>query len=81
MSGADTRSRKRPGGLTRVAKIPALQQPTVFAGIQRTICVIAAALIGALIRTGGLPLRQGTQVVLGCFVLFGAPIIAEGLLD
>jgi type IV secretion system protein VirB2 len=45
------------------------------------VCVIAVAFIGALMLTGRLPLRQGMQVVIGCFVLLGAPIIAAGLLD
>lgn len=43
------------------------------------ICVIAVALIGALMLAGRLPLREGMRVVLGCFVLLGAPVIANGL--
>ena len=42
------------------------------------VCVIAVALFGALILTGRLPLREGMRVVLGCFVLLGAPVIAAG---
>jgi type IV secretion system protein VirB2 len=39
------------------------------------------ALIGALMLTGRLPLRDGTRVVVGCFVLLGAPVIAGGFVE
>lgn len=42
------------------------------------VCVIAVALVGALMLTGRLPLREGGRVILGCFVLLGAPVIAAG---
>lgn len=45
------------------------------------LCVISVGLVGVRMLTGRLPLRQGMQVVIGCFVLLGAPIIAAGLLD
>ena len=40
------------------------------------LCVLAVAILGMLMLTGRLPLRQGGHVILGCFVLLGAPIIA-----
>lgn len=40
------------------------------------LCVIAVAFMGALMLTGRLPLREGARVVVGCFVLLGAPVIA-----
>jgi hypothetical protein len=42
------------------------------------VCVIAVVFIGALMLTGRLPLRDGARIVVGCFVLLGAPVIAEG---
>jgi type IV secretory pathway VirB2 component (pilin) len=42
------------------------------------VCVIAVAFIGMLMLTGRLPLREGARVVVGCFVLLGAPVIAAG---
>lgn len=45
------------------------------------LCVLAVAFIGALMLTGRLPLREGMRVVLGCFVLLGAPVIASGLMQ
>ncbi|MEM6411025.1 MAG: TrbC/VirB2 family protein [Pseudomonadota bacterium] len=40
------------------------------------LCVLAVAATGALALTGRLPFREGIRVVLGCFVLLGAPVIA-----
>ena len=43
------------------------------------LCVIAVALVGFSALTGRMPIRMGARVVLGCFVLLGAPLIASGL--
>lgn len=43
------------------------------------LAVIAVAVVGMLMLTGRLALREAARVVLGCFVLFGAPAIASGL--
>ncbi|MDP2129910.1 MAG: TrbC/VirB2 family protein [Methylophilaceae bacterium] len=45
------------------------------------VCVIAAAFIGALMLTGRLPLREGVRIVVGCFVLLGAPLITAGFVQ
>lgn len=42
------------------------------------LCVIAVTFLGALMLTGRLPLREGARIVVGCFVLLGAPVIAAG---
>ena len=39
---------------------------------------LAVAFIGALMLTGRLPLREGARVVVGCFLMLGAPVIAAG---
>ena len=51
----------------------------LFGQIAVTLCVLAVAFVGFRMLTGRLPLRLGFRVVLGCFVLLGAPMIAEGL--
>lgn len=43
------------------------------------IAILAVALVGFGMLQGRLPLRAGLRVVLGCFILFGAPAIARGL--
>lgn len=45
-----------------------------------TIAVIAIALFGFAMLQGRLPLRDGLRIVMGCFVLFGAPAIAAALM-
>jgi type IV secretion system protein VirB2 len=43
------------------------------------IAVLAVAAIGAAMLTGRADMRRGATVILGCFLLFGAPVIAAGL--
>lgn len=49
---------------------------TLFGTVAVTLCVIAVAVLGLMMLTGRLPVRRGLEVVLGCFVLLGAPVIA-----
>ena len=44
-----------------------------------SLCVLAVAFIGLLLMAGRLAVRDGLRVVIGCFVLLGAPAIAAGL--
>ena len=44
------------------------------------LCVIAVAIMGLMMFSGRLPLRQGLRVILGCFILLGAPVIAAGFM-
>lgn len=43
------------------------------------LAVLAIAGVGFAILQGLLAVRNGVRVVLGCFILFGAPAIAEAL--
>jgi type IV secretion system protein VirB2 len=43
--------------------------------------VIAVAFLGALMLTGRLALPEGGRIVVGCFVLLGARVIAFGLMQ
>jgi type IV secretion system protein VirB2 len=44
------------------------------------LCVIAVAIIGAVMLGGRLPVREGMRTVLGFFVVLGAPVIADRFL-
>ncbi len=46
-----------------------------------SIAVLAIGWAGVTMMQGRLSIREGTRVVLGCFILFGAPLIARGLID
>lgn len=45
-----------------------------------TLAVLAIAATGLMMLTGRLPARRGLVVTLGCFVLFGAPALARGVM-
>lgn len=49
--------------------------------IATSIALIAIAGVGLLMLNGRLPIRRGANVIAGCFILFGAPTIAIGLLS
>ena len=48
--------------------------------IGTSMAVIAMAWVGFSLLEGRLTVRRGATVVLGCFILFGAPAIARELL-
>ncbi len=52
----------------------------VSSSLAATLCVIAIAFVGLMLMTGRLVVRDAVRVVLGCFVLLGAPAIATALL-
>ncbi len=53
----------------------------LFGQIAVGLCVLAVAFVGFQMLTGRLALRRGLQVILGCFVLLGAPVIAAGFVS
>lgn len=56
-------------------------QELLTGGLATSLAVLAIAGIGLAMLLGEIPLRQGVRVVMGCFILFGAPLIARGLMD
>ena len=54
---------------------------TLLGSVATGLCIIAIALVGLMMLSGRLALREGARVVLGCFVLFGAPSLAIALRD
>ncbi|HYC82608.1 MAG TPA: TrbC/VirB2 family protein [Croceibacterium sp.] len=52
---------------------------TLFGGMATILCVLAIAFVGLMLMTGRFAIRDGARVVIGCFVLLGAPLIAAGL--
>ena len=43
------------------------------------LCVVAIAMLGLLMLGGRLPVRTGLKVVMGCFLLLSASLVATGL--
>lgn len=52
----------------------------LFGPLATAIAVMAIAWVGLAMLSGRIELRRGASVVLGCFLLFGAKGIAEGLI-
>ena len=52
---------------------------TLFGDLAVALCVIAVAIMGMLLMIGRLTVRDAARVILACFVLLGAPLIATGL--
>lgn len=49
--------------------------------IGTAVAILAIAGVGFAMLQGRVSVRDGARVVVGCFVLFGAPLIARELLD
>jgi len=69
-----------PQGSSSLAAAVRWIEQVALGTIATSIAVIAVASIGLLMLTGRLQIRRGATVILGCFVLFGAPTIAAGIL-
>lgn len=52
---------------------------TLLGTLASALAIIAVALIGFAMLNGRIHYRRGATVILGCFVLFGAKSIANGL--
>ncbi|MFL6844603.1 MAG: TrbC/VirB2 family protein [Allosphingosinicella sp.] len=44
-----------------------------------SIAVISVAAVGLMMLSGRIDVRRSATVILGCFILFGAPAIAAGI--
>jgi type IV secretory pathway VirB2 component (pilin) len=54
---------------------------TILGSVAMAVGIIAVASIGLLLLSGRVDVRRAVQVILGCFILFGAPTIAAGILS
>lgn len=52
---------------------------TVMGTIATSVALIAVATLGMIMLAGRISVRRGATVLAGCFVLFGAPVIARGI--
>ena len=52
---------------------------TMLGSVATGLGVVAIAVVGLMMLSGRLAWREGARVVLGCFVLFGAPSLAAAL--
>ena len=54
-------------------------QGVLGGSLATSLCVIAIAVLGLLLLTGRLRVRRSVEVVLGCFLLLGAGLLATEL--
>ncbi|PSJ42305.1 TrbC/VirB2 family protein [Allosphingosinicella deserti] len=51
----------------------------LLGSVATAVATIAVAAVGFMLLTGRVHYRKAAQVVIGCFILFGAPTIVAGL--
>jgi type IV secretory pathway VirB2 component (pilin) len=54
-------------------------QGVMTGSVATVVAVIAVAMTGAMMLNGRIDWRRGATVIIGCFIIFGAPAIAAGL--
>lgn len=54
-------------------------QSTLMGSVSISIAIIAMAGVGIIMLAGRVDIRRAAQVVFGCFLIFGAASIAQGL--
>lgn len=68
-----------PAGSSVIATAVRWLQGTLLGSVATALAVIAVATVGMLLLSGRIDVRRGTQVIFGCFILFGASSIAAGI--
>lgn len=68
-----------PAGASVLAAAISWLQDVLLGTVATSIAVIAVAAIGFGMLTGRVNIRHGATVTLGCFILFGASTIVNGL--
>jgi len=68
-----------PAGASVLAAAISWLQDVLLGTVATSIAVIAVAAIGFGMLTGRVNIRHGATVILGCFTLFGASTIVNGL--
>ena len=52
----------------------------LLGSVATVVATLAVAITGLLLLNGRMDWRRGARTIAGCFLIFGAPIIAAGLL-
>lgn len=79
LSYAPTSLADFPAGSSVLVAAISWLQDLLLGTVATSIAVIAIAAIGFGMLTGRVNIRHGATVVLGCFILFGASTIVNGL--
>lgn len=55
-------------------------QSALLGTVATSLAMLGVAVVGFLLLQGRIDMRRAATVVCGCFILFGAPAIASGLI-
>lgn len=69
----------KPGGSSVIVEASRWIDGILLGSIATSLAVIAVALLGFAMLIGRVSVRRALSVLLGCFLIFGARGIAEGL--
>lgn len=76
-----SRSLADPSGSGALAAAVQWIEGTLLGTAATSVAVVCVAAVGLMMMSGRVDLRRGASVILGCFILFGAPAIAAALHD
>lgn len=68
-----------PAGTSSIVSAANWVEQVLLGTSATLVAVLAVAAVGLLMLSGRVHTQRGVTVVIGCFVLFGAPVIAAGL--
>ncbi len=69
----------KPGGSSAIVEASRWIDGILLGSLATSLAVIAIALLGFAMLMGRINVRRALSVILGCFLIFGARGIAEGL--
>jgi type IV secretory pathway VirB2 component (pilin) len=69
-----------PDGSNAIAAAVQWLEGTLLGNVATSVAVVCVAWIGLMMLSGRIDLRRGAGVIVGGFILFGAPGIAAGLM-
>jgi type IV secretory pathway VirB2 component (pilin) len=68
-----------PAGSSALVAAVNWLQGTLLGTVATTVAIVAIASVGFMMLSGRVNVRRGATVIVGCFILFGAPSIAAGI--
>jgi type IV secretory pathway VirB2 component (pilin) len=78
-SSSTSASLADPAGASVLVSAVSWLQGTFLGTLATTVAIIAVASVGLMMLAGRMNLRYGLTVIVGSFVLFGAPSIVAGI--
>lgn len=78
-SSSTSASLADPAGASVLATAVSWLQGTLLGTVATTVAIIAVASVGLMMLAGRVNLRHGLTVIIGSFILFGAPAIVAGI--